>query len=51
MDELSKEYLVLFHGISSIVNELQSIMIRLGSLQQQAEQVYIERTCDDRSIG
>ncbi len=45
-DELSKEYLILFHGIGSITNELQSIMIRLGALQQQAEQAYIERTCN-----
>lgn len=50
MDELSKEYLVLFHGISSIAKELQSITIQLAILQQQAEQAYIERTCDGPEI-
>ena len=50
MGELSKEYLVLFHGISSVAKELQSITVQLAILQQQAEQAYIDRICDDPEI-
>ena len=44
MDKISREYTLLFNGISSTMTELQAITFRLAGLQQAAEQLYIEQT-------
>lgn len=43
-NNISREYTLLFNGISSTIAELQAITFRLAGLQQTAEQLYIERT-------
>lgn len=47
MDNITKEYALLFNGITSIISELQGITVRLASLQQQAEQLYLDRTSEN----
>lgn len=44
MDELPKEYTLLFNGISSAITELQALSLRLDFLQQQAEEIYISKS-------
>lgn len=46
-DEITKEYLVLFNGITNAIQELQSMAVRLAMLQRDAEQAYIDRGCPD----
>lgn len=46
MDNITKEYTLLFNGITTIISELQTITVRLASLQQQAEQIYLDRTSE-----
>lgn len=43
MDELPKEYTVLFNGISATIRELQALSYRLAFLQQQAEEIFISK--------
>lgn len=40
-DEITKEYLILFNGITNTIQELQSMAVRLAMLQRDAEQAYI----------
>lgn len=47
MDEITKEYKILFNGIAGAISELQATIIRLSILQQQAEQAYIDRTSEN----
>ena len=44
MDNITREYTLLFNGITSTISELQAITFRLAGLQQAAEQLYIERS-------
>lgn len=41
MAELSKEYTLLFNGITDTIQELQALSNRLATLQLQAEELYI----------
>lgn len=41
MAELSKEYTLLFNGITDTIQELQTLSNRLAALQLQAEELYI----------
>ncbi len=43
MEKISKEYKILFNGISMAIDQLQGLSMRLVMLQQQAEQEYIQR--------
>ncbi len=42
MKEISKEYSILFNGITETIQELESTIIALKKLQQRAEDTYIE---------
>lgn len=42
MDELKKEYILLFNGISEITIELEALIQRLKLLQQAAENCYLD---------
>ncbi|MDD3509368.1 MAG: hypothetical protein PHY27_13200 [Parabacteroides sp.] len=48
MDNISREYTLLFNGISSVITELQAITFRLAGLQQAAEQLYIEQADESK---
>ena len=41
MAKLSKEYTLLFNGITDTIQELQTLSNRLAALQLQAEELYI----------
>ena len=43
-DELSKEYLLLFHAITATMDSLEHIKLSLLLAQQEAERIYLERT-------
>ena len=50
MDELSKEYILLFQGISEAIEDIEEMAHRLKELQREAESVYVSRdeeTSDD----
>ena len=42
-EELSPEYLLLFNGISEMIQSLQEAIEQLKLLQQRAETLYIEK--------
>lgn len=41
MEELTKEYLVLFNGITDTIRQLEHTITRLKMLQQRAEEIYL----------
>ena len=43
-DELSKEYLLLFNTITDTIGELDRMKQKLMDTQQEAENIYMERT-------
>lgn len=43
--ELSKEYSILFNGISATIVELEELLEKLKNLQQQAEETYVNEMC------
>ena len=43
-EELSKEYLLLFNTITTAIDELEAIKLKLAGAQQDAEAIYLERT-------
>ena len=43
-EELSKEYLLLFNAITTTIDELEAIKLKLVGAQQDAEAAYLERT-------
>lgn len=43
-DEPSKEYLLLFNTITDAIGELECIKRKLMGAQQEAENIYMERT-------
>ena len=43
-DELSKEYLLLFNTVTDTIGELDRIKQKLMDTQQEAENIYMERT-------
>lgn len=42
MDEITKEYAILFNGITKTISDLEYTVQRLKSLQQAAEATYID---------
>lgn len=48
MDNIPREYTLLFNEISSVITELQAITFRLAGLQQAAEQLYIEQADESK---
>ena len=42
-ETLSKEYIMLFNGVSDAIQELQGTIDRLKFLQMKAEELYIEK--------
>lgn len=46
MNEISKEYLLLFNTITDIQESLRILQDRLIQAQQQAESLFLERTED-----
>ena len=43
MDNISKEYLILFNAITDAEHELERMRKKLIRVQQQAEELFIER--------
>lgn len=43
--ELTKEYSVLFNGITDTISELEEMLVRLKELQQKAEDAYLSEAC------
>lgn len=50
MDELNKEYTMLFNGISSTIVQLETLVERLKILQQKAEDAYLEQLEKDEEF-
>ncbi len=44
MNDISKEYLLLFNAITDIEENLQSLLNQLVTVQQQAENLFLENT-------
>ena len=44
MEDISREYLLLFNEISKTIDELDAIRATLVAAQQQAEELYIKRS-------
>lgn len=49
MEELTKEYLTLFTGITNTIQELESMTFELKTLQARAEEEYLARTNEPAS--
>ncbi|MEA5010394.1 MAG: hypothetical protein VB100_01550 [Angelakisella sp.] len=49
METLSKEYVVLFQGISETIDTLEATIGRLKTLQAAAEEMYLDR-CDKEDV-
>ncbi len=49
METLSKEYVVLFQGISETIDTLEATIRRLKTLQAAAEEMYLDR-CDKEDV-
>lgn len=41
---MTKEYLLLFNAVTDAIKALQNLQITLMTVQQQAEDLYLERT-------
>lgn len=41
MEKMSKEYLMLFNGVSNTIRDLEQTLCNLKSLQQIVEEMYI----------
>ncbi len=41
MEELKKEYILLFNGITDTIRQLEYTITRLKMLQQRAEELYL----------
>jgi len=48
MDTLSKEYILLFKGITEAIGEMEDTVRRLKAMQTAAEAYYIDREEDGR---
>lgn len=42
MDELNKEYTLLFNGITDTIQQLETMTKRLKNLQMRAEEAYLQ---------
>ncbi|MGD9560218.1 MAG: hypothetical protein AB7V55_06410 [Oscillospiraceae bacterium] len=45
MDELQREYTLLFNGITDTLKQLERIKTSLIKLQQDAEESHLDRVC------
>lgn len=43
-EELTKEYLLLFNAITTAIDKLEIVRMKLMIAQQEAEAIYLERT-------
>ncbi len=55
MEELKKEYMLLFNGITDTVRQLEYTIARLKMLQTRAEELYLleterEERCEEREL-
>lgn len=41
---LPKEYSILFNGVSNTIEELEVLLVKLRTLQQQAEDAYLDES-------
>ncbi|MDL2253364.1 hypothetical protein LJC49_04735 [Ruminococcaceae bacterium OttesenSCG-928-I18] len=44
MEDLKKEYVLLFNGVSEVIAELEGLVQRLKLLQQAAENCYLDNS-------
>ena len=42
MNELQKEYVILFNGITEVMDEMERLILRMQQLQQEAENYVLE---------
>ena len=50
MDELNKEYALLFNGITDTIRQLETMTLQLKKLQQRAEEAYLQ-ACEPPPAG
>lgn len=42
-ESITKEYALLFNGITDTIEELETLLLRLKRMQAEAEEIYISR--------
>lgn len=47
---MSKEYAILFNGITNAINDLEELEQQLKELQQQAEAIFMDEDNEPESI-
>lgn len=49
MNELKKEYTILFNGVTDAIDDLQKLVVRMQLLQQKAEAAVLE--CEEAAAA
>lgn len=46
-ESITKEYALLFNGITNTIEELEGLLLRLKRMQSEAEELYLSREEED----